>query len=158
MADLMSLISRRNMIVTMAGGAAATGTYLAKNGTGFSAISANAFFGKQKVTTKKVRLATAEVADWRGVVGTFFTLETGQVLQLGSVAAFADPDGPPPDPLRKKAFVARFNVVPSTVARAQVLPEPDRIYRIAHPRGGTFDIYLSAGDPAQPEQRLAVFS
>lgn len=157
MADLMSLVSRRSMIVTMASGAAATGTYLAQNGTGISAISANAFFSKQRVATKAVRLATAEVADWRGVVGTFFTLETGQVLELGSVAAFADPDGPPPDPLRKKAFVARFKVVPPALGRSQVLPAPDRIYRVAHPSGGTFDIYLSAGDPAQPDQRLAVF-
>ncbi|MDE8651303.1 hypothetical protein [Novosphingobium album (ex Liu et al. 2023)] len=157
MADLVSLLSRRSILATMAGGAATVGTYAATNGgSGFSTDAVDAFFSKGKVSSgRAVKLDTAEVADWRAQIGTLFTLETGHVLKLGSVAEFADSDGPPPQGLRKKAFVARFDQVSTLLSRG--VPEADRIYRVSHPQGGTFSIFLSAGDIANPRQKLAVF-
>lgn len=99
----------------------------------------------------RAALGTATVDDWSLQVGSLFTAHTGHVLRLVDVQRFPE-KGMRPAGLRKMAFVARFDV-----ARGGALPG-DKTYTFAHPKGGTFNMFLNSGPPSKPLRMLAVFN
>ena len=144
---MMGLFSRRNLLLGLGGGAAAgVATFSAtRSPTYFAQILRPRGRGRQDVA-----LRSASYDDWMVQVGTNFTAHTGQVLNLVDVQAFSQKGGRPRN-IRDRAFVARFDIT-----RGGALPED--LYRVAHPNGGTFDIFLTRGSPDKPLRMLAVFN
>lgn len=144
-----SLLSRRNMLLTLAGGTAST-VALTTDPSGEAAGGPLAkLFRSAREVVSGVPLAQASFEDWAAKVNSMFTSETGHVLELVNVAGFtarARPAG-----MRSRAFAARFDVV-----RGDVLAG-DRTYRFNHPDAGIIDIFLTAEDPVNPKRMLAVF-
>lgn len=150
--DLISVLSRRNLIVGLVGTAAA-GTAAA--GSGF--IDAAGFMAllRPNNTRRGVTLRSGESGDWADQRDTQFRLDSGQVLKLADVQSFkstAKKEGKRPRGVRSTAFVARFDIKQGGPL------DGDRIFRINHARGGVFDIYLTTPDPRSPLQVAAVFS
>ena len=149
MAKKQSLFSRRNMIVGLAG-TATVGTIAATqkfSGTeSFADLLRPAGLGRHGAT-----LATANVEDWKLQVGSYFTAHTGQVLKLVDVQGFKEANARPGG-LRTSAFVARFDV-----ARGGAMAGAE-VYRLAHPEGGTLDLFMTAADAAKPLRMLAVMN
>ncbi len=147
MAKNQAIFSRRNMLIGVVGGAAATAGAVATRGFSDSASFANLFrpAGGQRGTA----LAMASSADWEAHVGSFFTANTGHVLKLVDVQPFAQRQARPAG-LREDAFVARFDV-----AKGGVLPG-SQIYRFSHTEGGDVDLFMTGADPRKPLRMLAV--
>jgi hypothetical protein len=149
MAGQLSFVNRRNMLLGLAGGAVAAGgiTLQQTGGAGaFAELLRPVGLGRRGVS-----LATATKEEWAAQVGTFFTAQTGHVLKLTSVLGFRD-GGVRPAGLRPAAFVAHFDVtsggpMPST-----------QFLAVNHNEGGTFDIFMTGGNPARPLRMLAVFN
>lgn len=150
MANTMSLLSRRNLVLGLAGTAAVgvtVGTVSTQGSEGADAFAR--LLEPVGLGSRGVQLATGSVHDWRLQVGSKFTAQTGHVLQLANVQSF--PDSERPEGLRDRAFVARFDVV-----QGGALPG-SQTYRVSHGEGGTFDMHVTSGDPAKPLRMLAVF-
>ena len=140
MAEVLSLFSRRNMMIGLVGGAAATAAVAAMAG------AARAQGGGKKA----VALNTAAYDDWSAQVGSNFTAHTGHVLRLVDVHAYPSADSRPSG-VREQGFVARFDIT-----RGGALQSGR--YLVAHPRGGTFEIFLTSGGPVMPLRMLADFN
>lgn len=149
MAEQMSLVSRRNMLLGLAGGAVAAGGITVQQ-TGIASEGFAELLRPVGLGRRGVNLATASKDDWALQVGTFFTAQTGHVLELADVQGFRERGKRPPG-LRAEAFVARFDV-----ARGGALPDA-QLLTVNHTEGGTFDMFLTAGDPSKPLRMLAVF-
>lgn len=149
MAEQKSLVSRRNMLLGLAGGAVAAGGITVQQtgvgSEGFAELLRPAGLGR-----RGVNLATASKDDWALQVGTMFTAQTGHVLKLVDVQGFRERVERPAG-LRAEAFVARFDV-----DSGGVLPG-ERIYRVNHTDGGEFDLFLAPGHPSKPLRMLATF-
>lgn len=148
---MADMFSRRAMIV---GAGAATAGVVGVAGS--DAVSKFAASLRQPAAGARrgVALKTASYQDWVLQVGTNFTLETGHVLKLASVQSFPN-QGPRPSNLRSQAFVARFDVKTAPRKAAALV---DRIFRVAHPQGGTFDMFLSNVDPKKGLKLIAIFN
>jgi len=149
MAEQMSLVSRRNILLGLAGGAVVAGGITVQQ-TGGAGAFAEMLSPATGLGRRGVSLATAEKEDWALQVGTLFTASTGHVLKLASVQAFREL-GERPDELRDRAFAASFDVVSGGPLAAE------QLFAVNHKEGGTFDIFMTAGDPARPLRMLAVF-
>ena len=144
---MSDIFSRRNVLLGL-GGTAAAGTVAAQSG------GAEFFEQLLRPTNggrRGVALATAGYDDWAAHVGTFFTAHTGHVLELSDVQRFRTV-GERPAALRDSAFVARFDSVSGGALKGSA------IYRVNHPDGGTFDVFLTSGPPDKPLRLLAVFN
>jgi hypothetical protein len=149
MAEILSLFSRRNMLLGVAGTATVGGIAAAQRFT--SADSLEQLLRPVQLGRRGVPLGSAEVDDWSLQVGSMFTAHTGHLLKLVDVQRFRE-DKNRPAGLRAKAFVARFDV-----AEGGAMPG-EAIYRVNHPEGGVFDILLSGGIPGNPLRVAAVFN
>lgn len=149
MAEQLSLVNRRNILLGLAGGAVVAGgiTVQQSGGTGaFAELLRPVGLGRRGAF-----LATANKDDWALQVGTLFTASTGHVLKLVDVQGFAEKNRRPAG-LRNQAFVARFDIVEGgAMAASQLLT-------VNHKEGGTFDILMSGANPAKPLRMLAVFN
>jgi hypothetical protein len=143
---LDSRLSRRGMVVGLAGTAAA-GTVAVQQSTGVKA-----FRELLRPTDKAIGglLAKGTSGDWALEVGSHFTVHTGHVLKLIDVQRYPKKDRRPRN-IRSRGFVARFDVV-----KGGVLPA-NTIYRVNH-RSGAFDIFLTAGKPNRPLRMFAEFN
>jgi hypothetical protein len=150
MAEQASLVSRRNMLLGLAGGAVVAGGVTVQQ-TGGAAQFAELLNPTGQSGRRGVNLATAEKEDWALQVGTFFTSETGQALKLVNVKAFPQ-RGARPSGLRKTAFVAAFDV-----ASGEALVS-DVIHTVNHNEGGAFGMFLTSGNRVNPTRMLAVFN
>jgi hypothetical protein len=103
-------------------------------------------------------LQAAGLAEWTGVVGETFTLETrggSHALRVAAVNPFAK-SGPRPTSLgRSEAFAVVFE----TVAGAPPLAAADGLYRLTHPSYPALPIFMGAPVAAGRTARLiAVFN
>jgi hypothetical protein len=143
--DILSLLSRRNLLFGLAGTAVAAGGAMRfRSAEEFSLLVRPRGRGRRRVP-----LHTAAKDDWAAQVGTVFTAETGHLLKLTDVQGFAE-KSERPEGLRESAFVARFEI-----ERGGPLPG-DRIMRFAHAEGGTFDMLLSSS--SEPLRMAAIFN
>lgn len=145
MAEILSHFARRNMLIGLAGGAAAIAATIGSTGGAFARI-----VGQSNAGRRNLALGRAGYDAWSAQVGSTFTAQSGQVLKLVDVESLPA-KGAKPRHVREQAFVARFEV-----SSGDALPE--EIYRVAHPSGGTFEIFLTKSGPAQPDRMLAVFA
>ena len=107
MAEQMSLVNRRNILLGLAGGAVAAGG-IAVQQTGGAGTFAE-LLRPTGLGRRGAFLATATKDDWALQVGTFFTAHTGHVLKLVDVQAFPQ-HGARPSGLRPRAFISRFQI------------------------------------------------
>jgi hypothetical protein len=147
MASNVGVLSRRNMLLGLGGATAAAGVVTV--GTGAAGPFAE-FLRPVAGGRSDAALYAAGYADWRTQVGTNFTAHSGQVLKLVDVQGFSN-KGPRPSNLREQAFVARFDI-----GVGEALAEG--VYTVAHPAGGTFDMFLTKGSPDKPLRMLAIFN
>lgn len=142
-----SLVSRRTVVLGLAGTAAAGTVAVQKAGTveAFAALLNPVGAGQSAAW-----LAKATSADWAAQIGSKFTTQTGHVLKLIDVKNFPQ-SGRRPAGLRDRAFVARFAVV-----KGGPLPG-DTTYRVNH-KQGPFDLFLDPVNPASPLRMKAVFN
>ena len=143
-------VSRRAMLA----GAAATGIValgaMAATGGGVDRIT-KSMRALLKGRRRPASLATAEVEDWIAEAGTQF-VAAGYRLRLAGVKTLRDA-GRRPQGLRRKSFIAVFDVVDRRTLRG------DRLYAIRHPRYPAFQIYLTnAPTRARPRRVHALFS
>jgi len=149
MAEQKSLVSRRNMLLGLAGGAVAAGGITVQQ-TGIGSESFAELLRPVGLGRRGVNLATASKDDWALHVGTFFTAQNGHVLKLVDVQGFRERTKRPAGH-RAQAFVARFDIA-SDGARPG-----EGIHRVNHAEGGEFDIFLAPGHPSAPLRMLATF-
>lgn len=143
--DIFSILSRRNLLIGFASTAVvAGGTMRFRSPQEFSLLVRPRGRGRRQVA-----LHTAAKDDWAAQVGTTFTAETGQLLELTDVQGFPEKNKRP-DGLRESGFVARFEI-----KRGGPLPG-DQILRFAHAEGGTFDMVLASG--SEPLRMSAIFN
>ena len=149
MAQVRQHISRRNVLIGLAGGAAATAGGVATNGFSESPSFAN-LLRPAGIGHNGGPLAHGEYDDWKSQVGSSFKVHSGQVIELVDVQAFPQ-KGRRPGGLRDRAFVARFDV---TEGAALV----EDLYGVAHAERGAFDMFLTNAGPDKPLRMLAVFN
>ena len=145
MAEILSLFSRRNTLIGLAGGAVAITGTIGSTGGAFARVLKPTGAGRRSVA-----LGSAGYDAWSAQVGSKFMASSGQVLKLVDVEGLPA-KGAKPRNVRDQAFVARFEV-----STGRALPE--QLYRVAHPDGGTFEIFLTGTGPDQPQRMLAVFA
>jgi hypothetical protein len=102
-------------------------------------------------------LKTAGLAEWTGVVGETFTLETlngSSLLRVAAVTAFPR-SGPRPTSLaRSQAFSVAFDAL-----SGPPLPATDRLYQLTHRAYPALLIYMGAPVAVGQKSRLiAVFN
>lgn len=149
MAEQLSLVNRRNILLGLAGGAAVAGGVAVQQ----QSDGAGAFADLLRPNghgRRGVNLATATKDDWALQVGTFFTASSGQVLKLVDVQGYRELDARPAG-LRPQAFVARFDIASGGALASELLT-------VSHKEGGTFAILMSAANPARPMRTLALFN
>lgn len=148
MSSIVGLFSRRNLLVGLGGAAATAGVAQAQaNG---SAAAFGQLFKPTAPGSKNADLKTGSYGDWSAQVGSSFTTHSGHVLKLVEVQGFAN-KGARPVNLRQQAFVAGFDII-----RGSALPEG--LYRVSHPGGAVFDMFLTKGGPANLLRMNAVFN
>jgi len=149
MAESLSLFSRRNMLLGVAGTATVGGIAAAQRFTGADTLAE--ILRPVQLGRRGVPLGTAQADDWALQVGSTFTAHTGHLLKLVDVQRFKQDKGRLAG-LRERAFVARFDVT-----EGGSLPGSE-IYSVNHPEGGVFDMLLTGGIPDNPLRMLAVFN
>ena len=149
MAEQLSLVNRRNILLGLAGGAVAAGGIAVQQSGGAGSFAE--LLRPGGTGRRGVFLATASKDDWALQVGTFFTASTGHVLKLVDVQGFRE-EGRRPGGLRNKAFVARFDVT-----SGGQMPASQSV-TVSHKEGGTFDIFMTGANAARPLRMLAVFN
>lgn len=143
--DIFSLFSRRNILVGIFGTAvAAGGAFRFTSPEEFSLLLRPRGRGRRRVP-----LHTAARDDWAAQIGTLFTADTGQILELTDVQGFPE-KGERPDGLRESAFSVQFEI-----KRGGAFGD-DRIRRFRHAEGGVFDILLTR--ESDPLQTYAIFN
>jgi hypothetical protein len=149
MAEQLSLVNRRNILLGLAGGAIAAGG-IAVQQTG----GAGTFAELLRPTgqgRRDVSLATANKDDWALQVGTMFTASTGHVLKLVDVQGFVERSGRPAGS-RNQAFISRFDITSGGALQGQ------HLLTVSHQEGGTFDILMDVASSARPLRMSAVFN
>jgi hypothetical protein len=103
------------------------------------------------LTRLMLSLGDAGYNEWLDQVGSLFSVG-GSSLKLVAVTAL-NSNGPRPDGLRDRAFVAKFDV------QGRGTMAGDLIYAASTPNYGAFQIFLSASsDPNLPQRMTAVFN
>jgi hypothetical protein len=149
MAEQLSLVNRRNILLGLAGGAVAAGGIAVQQTGGagkFAELLRPPGLGRRNAS-----LATATREDWALQVGTFFTAHTGHVLKLVDVQGFPE-HGHRPSGLRPQAFISRFQITAGDALPGQ------QLLTVSHKEGGTFDIFMDAANAARPLRMSAVFN
>ena len=149
MADQLSLVNRRNILLGLAGGAVVAGG-IAVQQTGGAGSFAE-LLRPVGLGQRGAFLATANKDDWALQVGTLFTAATGHVLKLVDVQGFVERNRRPAG-LRKQAFLTQFDITSGGQLPASLL------LNVSHKEGGTFDIFMTGASPAKPLRMLAVFN
>jgi hypothetical protein len=149
MAERLSLVSRRNILLGLAGGAVAAGG-IAVQQTGGAARFAE-LLRPIGLGQDGAFLATATREVWARQVGTFFRAHTGHVLKLVGVQGFPE-HGRRPAGLRPQAFLSRFDITAGGALPGQ------QLLTLSHKEGGTFDIFMDPASPARPLKVSAVFN
>lgn len=149
MAEQLSFVNRRNILLGLAGGAVAAGGIAVQQSGGAGSFAE--LLRPSGQGRRGVFLATAEKDDWALQVGTFFTASTGHVLKLVDVQGFAE-RGKRSAGLRNQAFVSRFDVVAGEPLPGQ------QLLNVSHKEGGTFAILMDAANLARPLRMTAVFN
>jgi len=145
-----SILSRRNVLVGLAGSAAA-GAVATTNAGQQEVAAFKQLLWSNKPGRHNVRLATATVDDWSLQVGTKFQASSGHTLRLDDVQQF-DHQNTRPKGLRDRAFAAGFSII----SGVGTLPN-QVLLQVSHPEGGTFEMFMTAGSPDKPQRRIAVF-
>jgi hypothetical protein len=149
MAEHLSLVNRRNILLGLAGGAVAAGGIAVQQTGGAGTFAELLRPGGQG--RRGVFLATANKDDWALQVGTFFTASTGHVLKLVDVQGFAERNRRPAG-LRNQGFISRFDITSGGALPGQ------QLLTVSHKEGGTFGIFLDAANLARPLRMAAVFN
>lgn len=129
-------VSRRTIVVGLAGAAVTTGGVTTSI---FSFSSAGDIRNQLSPTVqgrRNVALGRALFEDWSVQKGSFFTLDSGQVVELVDVKLFPEDEGRPTY-VRPAAFLTVFEV------RRGVPVAAERIYSLAHKEGGEFPLFLT---------------
>lgn len=147
-----STVSRRNLLVGLAGTAAVGVGAVAATDAGQQQVEAfRQLLWKRQPGRRDARLASATVDDWALQIGSLFHTSTGHTLKLTDVRQFGGQNKRPAG-LRDRSFVAGFEIVAGNAPLPRELT-----FRVTHPNGGTFDMFNTAGGPDKPKRRLAVF-
>ena len=85
---------------------------------------------------RNVALGRALFEEWSVQKGSFFTLDTGQIVELVDVKLFPNDEGRP-SYVRPEAFLTVFEVRRGAPVAAE------RIYSLAHNEGGEFPLFLN---------------
>src|SRR4051794_21054421 len=125
MSVIESILSRRNLLVGLAG-SAAVGTLAVTNAGKQQVAAFSQLLWQRRPGRHNVRLATASVDDWALQIGTTFQTSTGHTLKLADVRQF-DHQNKRPAGLRDRAFVAGFELV----SGAGALPN-ELVLRVNH--------------------------
>lgn len=149
-------ISRRNLVVGLAGTAALLGA------AGVSALPKGWLERRRSMVPaswwdrRNWTLETAGINEWTSRVGNTFVLFRGTReigMKLIEVRPFPSKGERPPEVTRDQAFAAIFEV------GRHGLPAGDRIYRVAHVRYGDMRMFLNArGTAASPNLAEAFFN
>jgi hypothetical protein len=145
-----SRVSRRNLLVGLAGTAAVSAVAVTDAGQKQVAAFKKMLWSRQP-GNRNSRLANGSVDDWALQIGTKFATSTGHTLKLADVRQFGGQNKRPAG-LRDRAFVAGFEIVEGS----GTMPG-ETLLTVNHATGGTFDMFISPGSPDKPERRLAVF-
>lgn len=147
MNDVSSLLSRRNLLVGLAGTGIATGAVASPLFASPNTLKAAL---RPQTGRHNVPLGTATEADWVAQIGSLFTAQSGQVLQLTGVAPFGQ-KGTRPAWTRQTGFVARFEVVSGGAM-------PEGTMRFRHKEGGTFEMHVAPAGNGAPPRVIAIFN
>ena len=149
MAEHLSLVNRRNILLGLAGGAVVAGGITVQQTGGAGAFAE--LLRPGGLGQRGAFLATANKEDWALQIGSFFTAHTGHVLKLVGVQSFPD-GGQRPAGLRPRSFISRFDIT-----KGEPLPG-QQLLTVSHKEGGTFDIFMDAASAARPLRMTAVFN
>jgi hypothetical protein len=143
-------VSRRNLLVGLAGTAAVGAVAVTEGGQQQVAAFKNMLW-KRQPGNRYARLANASVDDWALKIGSTFTTSTGHTFKLTDVRQFGG-QGKRPAGLRDRPFVAGFQVVsgPATLPKEITLA-------VTGSDGQSFDMFNTAGSRDKPDRRIAVF-
>ncbi|MGA9583549.1 MAG: hypothetical protein WBR13_16435 [Allosphingosinicella sp.] len=102
-------------------------------------------------------LHSAGLAEWRGVVGETFSLETANgshLLRIAAVTAFPRSGSRPVGLGRSRAFSVVFESI-----AGPPMPASDRLYQLVHPSYPPLPIFMGAPSEVDRKTRLtAVFN
>lgn len=130
-------VSRRTVVIGFAGAAVTTGGITTSPMFSFSSLGDIQDQLSPTVQGRRnVALGRALFEDWSIQKGSFFTLDSGQVVELVDVKLFPNDEGRPSN-VRPSAFVTVFEV------RRGVPVDAERIYSLAHREGGEFPLFLN---------------
>jgi len=147
-----SALSRRNLVLGLAGGTALAGLVALQPAAGPLSRQARRFAASNRWTRRFVSLAGADMSEWAGQVGSVFQVAGGWSLRLAGVRPLVSA-GERPDGLRDRAFVAVFDLLGGMDMPAEL------IHTAAHPDYGAFELFLSAAGEAGATRRMhAVFN
>ena len=149
MEQARATLSRRNILITI--GAAAAGAVALLSTTFRPAVTRQArrVLAATPLTRGMLSLASAEMDEWTGQIGSTFTAGGGYVLKLAGVRPLQS-DGERPAELRDRAFAAVFEIT-----RGSAMPG-DLIYTVSHPQYGPLQLFLSS--TPDPRRMLAIFN
>ena len=122
-------------------------------GLGGAAVVAVVAESGAQAARVQLELANADYTQWASQIGSNFTAHTRQVLRLVEVRPYGNASraGPRPAGVRDPGFLACFDVVRGGAMAAGR-------YLVAHPVGGTFEMFLTNAGPNLPLRMLAEFN
>lgn len=141
-------VTRRTAIATVVGGATvATAMAQSQPGTANAVLAsfADAF------SSPFFSLERGDETAWAAEVGTVFTVQGGPSLQVTGIETFARYGRTAANLIRSRAFLVNF----AATDRGRIVG--DTIYRVTHPRFGSFDLFLKT-TPELPTFAQAVFN
>lgn len=149
-----STLSRRNLVLGLAGGTVLAGfVALLPVGTAPLSRQARRFAASNRWARRFISLAEADMGEWAGQIGSVFQVTGGWSLRLAGVRALPSSGARPAGLGRDRAFVAVFDVL-----RGADMPG-DLIYTAAHRDYGAFDLFLTAAEASGATRRMhAVFN
>ena len=144
-----SLLSRRRVVIGLAGGvvAAMVATPLLRPS---AEPRVRRLLASNALTRRFLSLAHAEQGEWTAQVGSHFSVDGGYRLRLAGVRPLQSSGARPDHVSRDRAFVAVFDVLGGMTMAG------DLIYSVAHPQYGRLPLYLTTSD--NPRRMLAVFN
>ena len=149
-----STLSRRNLVLGLAGGTMLAGLVaLLPAGTSPLSRQARRLAASNRWTRRFISLADAGMGDWAGQIGAVFQAAGGWSLRLAGVRPLPSSGERPAGLGRDRAFLAVFDVL----GRREM--PGDLIYTAAHRDYAAFDLFLSAAEASGATRRMhAVFN
>lgn len=151
MEKAQSKLSRRNVLLGLTGGAAATAVLAPALSPGVGR-KARELAVRSGVGRRFLSLDNASLREWSEMVGSSFRVTGGYALKLVGVRPLESSGARPWNLGRDRAFLAVFDVLGGMTMAG------DLIYSARHPQYGEIPIFLTAGDPASPGRMHAVFN